>query len=171
MPVEADCPLVGGPDEEVHPHRSLLAQCAYQRVHQLPSQSSRLQPRQQVDVQVRGVVLGELVRDSRRNMDKAGRTLIRRPPIRRKLGWWRRVPVAQCRPPVGLQPLLKSLAVQSSDYVAADADIILSDEGQRWLEQRVGSGEDVAQDPLVTENRRGVLASVTCPQADPVQVI
>ena len=62
MPVEADGPLVGGMDEEVQPHRTVLAQRAHQRVHQLPSQSLRLQPWQQVDVQVRGIILGELIR-------------------------------------------------------------------------------------------------------------
>src|SRR5215471_11441349 len=100
MAVEADCPLVGGPDEEVQPHRSLLSQRAYQRVHQPPSQSLRLQPWHQVDVQVRGVILSELARDREWTMDVAGRTLIRRPLIRQKPGWRRRVPVAQRRPPV-----------------------------------------------------------------------
>ena len=37
MPVEAGRPLVGGRDEEVHPHRSLVSQRTDQRVHQLPS--------------------------------------------------------------------------------------------------------------------------------------
>ena len=105
-------------------------------------------------------------------MDEAGRGLIWCPLIRRKLGWRRRrVLVAQRRPPVGLQPLLKSLAVQRTDDVAADAELILSDEGKRWLKQPVGSGEDVAQDPRVLEHRRGVLATITCLQADPVQVV
>jgi hypothetical protein len=39
------------------------------------------------------------------------------------------------------------------------------------IEQAVGSGEDVAQDPRVIEHRSGVLATVTCRQADPVQVV
>ena len=124
MPVEADCPLVGGPDEEVQPHRTLLSQRAHQRVYQLPSESLRLQPRHQVDVQVRGVILGEFARDRERNMDEAGRALIRGPLIRRKPGWRCRVPVAERRPPASLQALLKSPAVQRSDYVAADAGLI-----------------------------------------------
>src|SRR5215469_11950067 len=106
-------------------------------------------------MQVRGVILGELARDRVRSMDEAGRALIRRPLIRRKLRWRRRIPVAQRRPPVGLQPLLKGPAVQRSYDVAADAGLILGDEGQRWLEQPVGSGEDMAQDPRVIERRRG----------------
>ena len=75
------------------------------------------------------------------------------------------------RATTGLQPLLKSPAVQRSDYVPTDADLILSDEGQRWLEQPVGGGEDVPQDPRVIEHRRGVPATVTRLQADPVQVL
>src|SRR5215472_16392873 len=129
MLVEADCPLVGGPDVEVQPHRSLVSQRAYQRVHQLPSESLRLQPWHQVDVQVRGVIIGELVGCGERSMDEGGRPLIRRPLIPRKLRWRRRVPVAQRRPPVGLQTLRKSLAGQRRNYVAADADLILSDKG------------------------------------------
>ena len=65
-----------------------------------------------------------------RNMDEAGRALIRRPLIPRQPGGRRGVAVAQRRPPVGLQPFLKGPAVQRSDYVAADAGVILGDEGQ-----------------------------------------
>src|SRR5215472_6981192 len=122
-------------------------------------------------MQMRGVILGELVGHPRRKMDEAGRALIRCPLIRRKLGWRWRVPLAQTRPPVGLQPLLKSSAVQCSDDVATDAELILSNEGQRWLQQPVGSGEYIAQDPRVLEHRRGILASITRLQADPVQVV
>jgi hypothetical protein len=116
-------------------------------------------------------MLGELVRHRQRNMDEAGTALIRCPLMRRKLGWRRRVPVAQRRPPVGLQPLLKRFAVQRSDDVATDAELILGNEGQRWLKQPVGTGEDVAQDPRVLEHRRGILATITRLQADPVQVL
>src|SRR5215469_16504120 len=104
-------------------------------------------------------------------MDETGYALVQRPMLWQKLGWRRRVPLAQSRPPVGFQPHFETLAVQGSDDVTADAYFILDDECQRWLKAAVRSGEDVAQDPRVLNHRRRVLAAIACLQADPVQVV
>ncbi len=100
--VEADRAHVGGGDGQVHPAGAAPSQRVGQRADQPLAVAARLQPGDQVDVQVRRVPAGQLARSDPGVMDEVRLGLLGGPPVLGNAGRGLSVLGAQLRPPIRL---------------------------------------------------------------------
>jgi hypothetical protein len=154
---------------QVHSAGSLASKGRDECGDQLAAVSAGLQAWQQVDVQVRGVARGQLVRNAPGVVDHVCHSLAGCPLPWRKLRWGIGVAGAQGRPPVAFQPPFERLGIERAEDVAAHAVGVFGHEGQGWLEQAVGACENVPEQPRIVKQRGRVLAVGACQQADLVQ--
>src|SRR5918998_1656182 len=82
-----------------------------------------------------------------------------------------RVPAAQRRPPLVLEPGVEGGGVEGAQDVAADALVVLEHEGQLGLEACVGADVDVTEQVRVVVEGGGVVPGVARLQAHPVEVV
>jgi len=169
--VEAHGPLVVPANHQVHAARTSLTQPRQERHDQLPADSVSLQSRDEINMQVRGVATDEAVGGSPGMVDVVQRVPGDGREVRRRSGWRLGVSSAFSRPPVTLQALLKLMAVEGGDDVAADTVRVLRHECQRGLEGQIGTKPDVSGQSRIADQVGRVVTACGGLQANLVQLI
>lgn len=134
-------------------------------LEQPPPQPAPLEPRRQVQVQMRRIRLAHLRRRGLRVVDRPSAPFVRRPTLSR-LPIRRRRPRAQRRPPFGLLARGEPVGVQDADREAADALLGLGDKTQFGREPQIGQRIDFSDEPRGLIQRRRVAAAMPCRDRD-----
>jgi hypothetical protein len=151
--VERDRGLVVDPDVEVHPADARVTKVRKLPLDQVPAVVPTSHPRQQVDMQVRRILVHDGVRHSRWRMEQPDDLRVG-PGVAGEVG--RRVIrdgllLAKRGPPFRLRPGLECTAVRRGQAIAGDSPGVGDDERQVRLPDDAGPHVHVPQQVRVAE--------------------
>ncbi len=120
MMIEADGAGIAGTDDEMDAGGACLPQGIEKRLHQSAAEALALLPRQDIDMEMRGISGEEVVCGARGVMDQAGRPFVCVALSGRDVAGIA-IALPQCRPPLPFKPLFEGGRVENPERESAGA--------------------------------------------------